>query len=129
MQGLIDELELNQRVKLLGYRRDIPELLCAADVFVFPSYREGLPVSVMEAMASQLPIVCSNIRGNIDLVDEKGGILFNPQSVDECVTALKKIINEEGTYLGQYNMCKVEKYGVKSINSILCKIYMESEKN
>ena len=58
--------ELN--VHLIGYREDIPELLMSADLFVFPSYREGLSVALMEAMAVGLPCVVSNIRGNVDLI-------------------------------------------------------------
>lgn len=64
----ISENKLDDRVFLLGYREDIPSLLAAADVYVHPSKREGLPVSVMEAMYQGLPICCSNIRGNNDLV-------------------------------------------------------------
>ena len=57
-----------------------------ADLFVFPSFREGLSVALMEAMASGLPIVCSKIRGNVDLVmDHKGGYLVKPDDVSEFV--------------------------------------------
>ncbi|WP_242945890.1 glycosyltransferase [Anaerobranca californiensis] len=55
-----------------------------SDLFAFPSYREGLPVSLMEAMASGLPIVCSNIRGNSDLIEDgKGGYLIEPDNLNE----------------------------------------------
>ena len=74
LQNVIDELGMGTRVILLGYRGDVEELYQIADVYILPSIREGLNVSVMEAMASKLPVVCSNIRGNRDLVDEKGGI-------------------------------------------------------
>ena len=56
------------RVIFLGYRNDIPELMRCADVFVFPSLQEGLPVALMEAMACKLPCVGSDIRGNRDLL-------------------------------------------------------------
>jgi glycosyltransferase involved in cell wall biosynthesis len=65
-------------LKLLGYRTDISELLDISDYFIFPSLQEGLPVSLMEAMTKSIIILCSNIRGNNDLIsDEINGFLFN----------------------------------------------------
>lgn len=59
-------LDKTNRLRLLGYREDVRELLWSSDVFVFPSLQEGLPVALMEAMAAGLPCVASDIRGNID---------------------------------------------------------------
>lgn len=74
--------DLNVQLHLLGYRKDIPELLNAADIFAFPSFREGLSVALMEAMASGLPCVASKIRGNVDLIEEtRGGCLYEPSDV------------------------------------------------
>lgn len=79
LQNVIDSLGVHNRVKLLGYRCDVKELYGAADIFVFPSLREGLPVSVMEAMACGLPCVVSCIRGNTDLIqDGINGFLCDP---------------------------------------------------
>ena len=73
---------IDKQVHLLGYRRDIAEICKASDLFAFPSYREGLSVALMEAMASGLPIICSDIRGNRDLIiDGKGGYLVKPYDV------------------------------------------------
>ncbi len=66
--SLSEELGIRDHVHLLGYRKDVAELYRAADVFVFPSFREGLSVSLMEAMASGLPCLVSDIRGNRDLI-------------------------------------------------------------
>ena len=71
---------LEENVQLLGFRLDIPELLHASDLFVFPSYQEGLPVALMEAMSSGVDVICSRIRGNTDLVSDG---LFDPDDVDE----------------------------------------------
>ena len=79
LENLIDAQNLQDRVKLLGFRSDVKELYEAADIFVFPSFREGLSVSVMEAMASGLPCVASRIRGNTDLLENtNGGFLCDP---------------------------------------------------
>ena len=61
-------LDRTGRLRLLGYREDVRELLWASDLFVFPSLQEGLPVALMEAMAAGLPCVASDIRGNTDLL-------------------------------------------------------------
>ena len=58
-----------------GHREDIPELLSIMDIFVLPSYREGMPVSLLEAMAMELPVVATDIRGSREEVDETCGIL------------------------------------------------------
>lgn len=68
LQELVSKKGLTNKVVFLGYRTDIPELLLGSDIYIHPSKREGLPVSVMEAMYSGLPICCSDIRGNRDLV-------------------------------------------------------------
>lgn len=69
-KALANQLGLNGRVHLTGYRNDVADFYQAADIFVFPSLREGLPVAVMEAMASGLPIVCNDIRGCTDLIED-----------------------------------------------------------
>lgn len=68
-ENKINELGLNSYIKLLGLRRDVPNLLTLSDIAVASSRREGLPVNVMEAMASGLPLVVTDIRGHRDLVD------------------------------------------------------------
>ena len=67
LQNLIKKSNLDNRVYLLGYRKDIPELLNCCDCFIFPSRQEGLPVALMEASIMGLPTICSNIRGNKEL--------------------------------------------------------------
>lgn len=74
---LIEKYTLQERVKLLGYRTDIPELLSISDCFIFPSLQEGLPVAVMEALAVGLPVICSDIRGNRDL-NKRANFRFEP---------------------------------------------------
>ena len=115
--------EKGVKLHLLGFRRDIPELDKVADVFVFPSYREGLSVSVMEAMASGLPIVCSRIRGNTDLVNENGGFLFDPMSIVECREAIEKIRLSNVASMGKYNYSVANEYEVRAINTHMKEIY------
>ena len=62
------ELGIEASVRFLGYREDFREILKAADIFLMPSYREGLPTVVMEAMSAGLPVIGTDIRGNRDLI-------------------------------------------------------------
>jgi glycosyltransferase involved in cell wall biosynthesis len=60
----------------LGFRRDVPRLLAASDLFVFPSAQEGLPFAVQEALAMEVPVVASAVRGNTDVLDPFCGRLY-----------------------------------------------------
>lgn len=87
------DLGIEDRVVLAGRREDIPAICHAADIFVFPSRQEGLPIALLEAMASGLPVVASHIRGNCDLVKhKKNGYLVPAESVPGYVAAIEKLI-------------------------------------
>ncbi len=126
LQNLIDELGLTDRVKLLGFRNDVAELCQTADIYVLPSIREGLNVSVMEAMASGLPCVVGNIRGNTDLIDENGGALFSPHSVFECKEAIEKVLSKDMKNLGTYNLEKIRDFSLVKINEQMDEIIIKN---
>lgn len=110
-------------LRLLGFREDICSLLEAADVFAFPSKREGLSVSVMEAMFMKKPVIASKIRGNTDLIkDGENGLLVHPNTVEAWEQGMHKMINTIGTYhLGEKKRLKsLEK---KNINGKMMQIY------
>lgn len=123
LQALIDENGLTDRVKLLGFRKDVADLYSASDIFVFPSFREGLPVSVMEAMATGLPVVCSKIRGSVDLVDYNGGEHFNPHSAESCRKALETLLLRDLEPIGEYNKQKVQNFDFETVNKMMKEIY------
>lgn len=123
LQKVIEELGLTERIKLLGFRRDVLELYQAADVYVLPSVREGLNVSIMEAMASGLPVVCGRIRGNTDLIDEDGGALFEPQNVDDCMKSIEDVVSRERECLGKHNIEKVRTMSIMKINTRMKDLY------
>jgi glycosyltransferase involved in cell wall biosynthesis len=86
-------LGLAERVRLTGERRDVPELLATSDVFVLSSASEGLPVSVLEAMAAELPVVASAVGGMAELVvDGETGLLVPPGTPAELAAALGRLI-------------------------------------
>ena len=122
LKALADELGIGQRVHLLGYREDVRELYHAADVFVHPSYREGLPVSVMEAMASGLPVVASRIRGNVDLIKEGGGILVSPTDTNGFAEAIRTAL-ADGSAMGEYNKNAIKDFSFDVVEKMLEEIY------
>ncbi len=70
LRRLHAELELGERVVFLGQRRDVPELLRAFDVFALSSFSEGTSVTLLEAMATELPVVATRVGGNPELIEE-----------------------------------------------------------
>ncbi len=123
LQALIDSQGMTDRIKLLGFRTDVKELYAVSDMFVFPSFREGLSVSVMEAMATGLPCVVSKIRGNTDLVDENGGALFDPHSCEECSLMIKQVIDNNKHIMSEYNQEKICQFSSSAVKHEMSKIY------
>lgn len=124
LKDLIKELGVEKRVKLLGYRSDVAEIIKAVDVFAFPSYREGLSVALMEAMALGLPIVCSKIRGNTDLIENgRGGYLLKPNDIDGFSAAIVKIANGNTVEMGEINSQKIEHYSLDNVIKKIINIY------
>lgn len=124
--NLAKELGIENQFHLLGYRTDALKLYHGADIFVFPSFREGLSVSMMEAMASGLPIVCSKIRGNVDLVeDDKGGFLFSPSNEVALTDGLRKMIDDEilRENAGHNNTVAIEKFGLEKVLKDMREVY------
>ncbi len=89
----IDRHQLDDRVTITGIRTDVPELLVAMDILSLPSYWEGLPRSLLEAMAMELPIVTTDIRGCREaVVDGETGIIVPPGDVDSLASALARLL-------------------------------------
>ena len=88
--------DLEESVILTGFREDIPELLAAMDVFCLPSYREGMPMSILEAMASSLPVVATNISGSREAVLEGiTGTLVPVRSPWKLADALIEMLSDQ----------------------------------
>ncbi len=138
LQQYIDEQHVEDRVRLIGYREDTRRLYCAADVFVFPSYQEGLSAALMEAMTCGLPVVASRIRGNTDLIDDEGGVLFEvgrePRHIEdesisvpyirEALESIFKLPEETLAAMGEHNRDKIrEGFGTDAVRHRLKEIY------
>ena len=117
---------MEEQIRFLGYRKDVLEIYKIADLFVFPSLREGLPVALIEAMASGLAVVCSDIRGNRDLIkDNQGGRLLKGHSIDVYVKAIKELLddNEKGHRYGQNNKMEIQNYDQGYVIQIMKELY------
>lgn len=126
LQELAKQLGVN--LHLLGYRTDIVELLNTADVYAFPSYREGLSVALMEAMAAGLPCVVSKIRGNVDLIENGvGGYLSQPSDIEGFMLAMNELVSQKNNR-NQYsdnNKKTVKNFDTEYVVNRVRKIYFD----
>jgi glycosyltransferase involved in cell wall biosynthesis len=92
LKELHQQLGLDGRVRYLGHRPDVPELLCAADAFVFPSLYEGLGGAVVEAMGLGLPVIASDLPALREVVEDgRSGLLVplcSPEAIADAVTTV-----------------------------------------
>jgi glycosyltransferase involved in cell wall biosynthesis len=94
---LARELDFTGRVQLLGFRRDVPALLAAADVYAMPSFSEGMPLALIEAMAARMPIVASRVGGIPALVSHgKSGLLTEAGDPVMLADALRALVTDPG---------------------------------
>ena len=88
-----EEYGLAESVRILSHRDDVPDLLAAADLFVFPSLYEGMPGAVLEAMALGLPIVSFDIPAVREVVEDRGNaLLATPGSADDLASAVRELL-------------------------------------
>lgn len=121
---------LENCVTLLGHRFDIPEILNAADVFVFPSFREGLSVALMEAAAMKLPIICSKIRGNTDIVITEESYFDNrsPEQLTDVIQWFMEADNKEKIeQIVQINCKNLQKYYLSEVQKEMTMIYQKAD--
>jgi L-malate glycosyltransferase len=111
IHALAKELGLeSDRARFLGFRKDVPDLLMAADFFVLPSRMEGLPLAVLEAMARSLPVVVTPVGGVPEVVDdEKHGFLVPVDDDGALAGAIEKLARDPalGKRLGEAGHARV----------------------
>lgn len=125
LKNLAARLGVQKQVHFLGFRSDVIELYSISDIFCFPSYREGLSLSLMEAMSVGLPVVCSNIRGNKDLITSNGGFLCNPNNINEFYDAILELIQsqEQRVSMSLNNKNNIRQYTLDRVLEIMKRIY------
>lgn len=126
LKALINSNHLENSVIMTGYRSDVIDIFSIADAFVFPSLQEGLPVALMEAMSVGLPVVCTNIRGNSDLIKNGfGGYLTATDDTSSFAKSLDKLINDPKLCkkMGQINIETMKNFDTEHVNNVMEEIY------
>lgn len=129
LESLAKKRGVASRVKFLGYRSDIRGLLAATDIFVLPSLQEGLPVALIEAMASGLPVVSSRIRGNIDLItDGEGGLLFDTGDIETLSHYLADLTTSPSlrAKFGSTSRARITSFDQEVVDRVMREIYLLS---
>lgn len=126
LQNYINREELNSQIQLLGFRTDIPELCKASDIFAFPSKREGLGLAAIEAMASGIPIITSDINGINDYSKNYiTGFKCNPNDISSFANYIK-ILKDDMSLRNKMiknNLEIAKKYDLKEVDKIMMEIY------
>lgn len=128
LKKLCKMLNVEEQVHFLGFRSDVKELLQISDIFLFTTLQEGMPRSMMEAMASGLPCVSSKIRGNVDLIENgKGGFLEEANDSEGFAKKISLLANDSELRkkMKDYNLERIEKFDIKIVERKLEKIYKE----
>ena len=112
IRDLMTAHELEKNIVFLGFREDVPSLLRLADVFALPSYREGMPLTILEAMAAARPVVTTNVRGcREEVVDGVTGLLVEPGDVRGLAEAIRSLAldRERARAMGLAGRLRAEK--------------------
>lgn len=141
LQQYADSLGVGKRIRMPGFQDDMPFVYRNADIFVFPSMREGMPVALMEAMAAGLPCVVSDIRGNRELVDaafngqkqifrqvlysRSAGIRFSLKHPRQLTVALELLLRNEKLCrrCGRNGLEKIRAYRIDIVQEKMREIY------
>jgi len=129
IKGLITKLNLNDAVRLLGQVQDIPSLLGRACAFALSSVTEGISLTIMEAMASGLPVIATRVGGNPEVVADKDTGLLVPAGDPEAMAEALLLLwhrPEIRTAMGQAARARVEKYfDVRKMVASYEQLYLE----
>jgi glycosyltransferase involved in cell wall biosynthesis len=96
LERQIEEMQLQEAVKLLGHSEHVENFLLSADIFVMPSFWEGLPIALLEAMSAGLPVIATRVEGIEETVEEgKNGLLIPPGNTDALAKAVIQLLTDE----------------------------------
>ena len=127
-QNIIEQKGLEKNIKLLGYRKDIGEILSITDICTASSLREGLPLNIIECMYMGIPVIATDNRGHRELIkDGKNGYIVKSPNIDIYKNRLEELIEnpELRKKLGEKSKKMSEKYTIKNVIKDMEKIYKE----
>lgn len=124
---LTHQLDMDHNIKFLGYiTQDIQDIYRCSDLLVSASHREGLPINIIEGMACGLPVVCTKVRGQVDVVaDGKNGFLYDIGDGDSFCQAICDLYKDSSmrTAMGKQNTVDVQKYALDRAVAAMADIY------
>lgn len=137
LRELAQKLDVDDKITFLGYREDMMEIYPIADIFLFPSYQEGLPMALLEAMANGLPVICSDIRGSRDLMGAPsaasglleycdGGIMIQKADApDAYCNAICHMLSPDADLrqYGEHNAAASQSFSSQKVSDTMKKIY------
>ncbi|MGL5943955.1 MAG: glycosyltransferase family 4 protein [Waterburya sp.] len=128
IEKLTAKLGLQKQVHFLGFRHDIPTLICASVAILLTSQREGLPRSIMEAFCAATPVIGTRIRGIQDLLTDNCGLLVEVGDTDALAQAMAEIIDnpQQTAQMGQNGYQKITNYSVDKIIQLYANIYNQA---
>lgn len=128
LKQLTRDLGVEDHVSFLGYRSDICQICHASDLFVFMSLQEGLPVALMEAMACGLPVVCSAIRGNQDLVSDGENGVLSDNTTEAVADYIGKFVSEDVKLRDDVDarLGKMQKVSLPVVEKQMMELYFEN---
>jgi glycosyltransferase involved in cell wall biosynthesis len=129
LHSLSRERGVQDRIRFLGHREDMPDLLAACDAVVLPSIlREGMPCTIMEAFAAGKPVIASRIGGIPEAVDERVGLLVEPGSAGKLASAVRELAAdpERTEKLGRAALERAcERYDVRQVARKVAAVFEE----
>ena len=125
-EKLVKELGLQSRVFFVGIRTDVPSLLKMADISVVSSHWEGMPLSVIEGMATKIPVVASNVPGVFQLVDGVG-LLFEKGNDKELAKIIQELLADDKYYkkVAEAGFERAKQYDINSMVDKQIQLYNE----
>lgn len=132
IRGIISENRLEQDIVILGHREDIADLLSIIDIFVLPSYREGMPVSLLEAMAMERAVIGTNIRGIKEEITGESGLIYEPKDIYGLQKNIEFCLGnrEEAVRMGKNARTRVIKdFSIDRVLEKQMKVFLELRNN
>ncbi|SDS25277.1 glycosyltransferase family 4 protein [Christiangramia echinicola] len=125
----IEEFGLGNSIHIVGHRGDIYELLASSDIFVFPSRFEGLPGALIEAEAAGLPIICSDIPNNLEVIEEnRNALVFKNEDPVSLAENLNKLImdKEKRLEMGKESLrIYKERFQIETVNKRMLNLFID----
>lgn len=128
LEEIVRQLKIDNCVVMTGYRRDVPELYPLMDVYVLPSLWEGLPYTILEAMACRCPVIATDISGNREILSDGVGLLVPPRSPVLLGEAIVRLLTDQqlADHLGSRGRQLIEeRYKMSAQINRIEKVYEE----